>query len=42
MKDETIAQLDAISAQTDRSRNEVVNLILEAALKIVSIEDADK
>lgn len=42
MKDETIEQLDAVSAQTDRSRNEVINLLLEAALKIVTIEDAEK
>lgn len=42
MKDETIEQLDAVSAQTDRSRNEVINLLLEAALKIVSIEDSEK
>ena len=42
MKDETIEQLDAISAQTDRSRNEVINLLLEAALKIVTIEDSEK
>ena len=42
MKDETIEQLDAVSAQTDRSRNEVINLLLEAALKIVSIEDTEK
>lgn len=42
MKDETIEQLDAVSAQTDRSRNEVINLLLEAALKIVTIEDSEK
>ena len=42
MKDETIEQLDAVSAQTDRSRNEVIKLLLEAALKIVSIEDTEK
>ena len=42
MKDETIEQLDAVSAQTDRSRNEVINLLLVAALKIVSIEDTEK
>ena len=42
MKDETIEQLDAVSAQTDRSRNEVINLLLEAALKIVTIADSDK
>ena len=42
MKEETLEQLDAVSAQTDRSRNEVINLLLEAALNIVTIEDSEK
>lgn len=41
MKDETIEQLDVISAETDRSRNEVINILLESALKIVKIDDSD-
>lgn len=40
MKDETIEQLDTISAETDRSRNEVINILLESALKIVKIDDS--
>ncbi len=39
MKDETIEQLDVLSAQTNRSRNELINLLLESAIKIVKIED---
>lgn len=39
MKDETIARLDELSAKTDRSRNELINLLLESAIPIVQIED---
>ena len=37
MKDETIARLDDLSMQTNRSRNELINLLLEAALDDVSV-----
>lgn len=37
MKDETIAQLDELSTQTDRSRNELINLLLESAIPMVKI-----
>lgn len=40
MKDETIERLDALSAKTNRSRNEVINLLLEAAMDLVKIEEA--
>ncbi|QNL43785.1 ribbon-helix-helix protein, CopG family [Oscillibacter hominis] len=39
MKDETIAQLDELSTKTNRSRNELINLLLQAAIPIVKIED---
>lgn len=39
MKDETIARLEALSAETNRSRNELINLLLEAAIEIVKIEE---
>ncbi len=42
MKDETIEQLDIISGKTNRSRNEIINILLESALKIVKIDDSDK
>ncbi len=42
MKDETIARLDEMSAQTNRSRNEIINLLLESALKIVTITSEDE
>ena len=39
MKDETIARLDSLSVQTNRSRNELINLLLEAAMDIVKVEE---
>ena len=39
MKDELIARLDDLSAKTNRSRNELINLLLESAVKIVKIDD---
>ena len=40
MKDETIEKLDALSGKTTRSRNELINLLLEAAINLVEIEEA--
>lgn len=40
MKDETIERLDVLSAKTNRSRNEIINLLLDSALDIVKIEEA--
>lgn len=39
MKDELIERLDDLSAKTNRSRNELVNLLLNAAIDIVKIEE---
>ena len=39
MKDELIARLDEVSAQSNRSRNEIINLLLESAINIVKIEE---
>jgi len=39
MKDEMLARLDELSGQTNRSRNELINLLLEAAIDIVKIEE---
>ena len=39
MKDEMVAQLDEISARTNRSRNEIINLLLEAAVHMVKIDE---
>ena len=39
MKDELIDKLDRLSADTNRSRNELINLLLEAAVDIVKIEE---
>ena len=38
MKDELIEKLDKLSADTNRSRNELINLLLDAAVDIVKIE----
>ena len=40
MRDELIDRLDELAAQTNRSRNELINLLLDAALNIVKIEEA--
>jgi len=39
MKDDTIARLDTLSEQTNRSRNELINILLDAAIGIVKIEE---
>ena len=39
MKDELLDRLDKLSADTNRSRNELINLLLEASVDIVKIED---
>lgn len=42
MRDETIARLDELSAQTNRSRNELINMLLEASLDDVSVVEEEK
>ena len=39
MKDELLARLEELSANTNRSRNELINILLEAALDIAKVED---
>ena len=39
MKDELIEKLDTLSGQTNRSRNELINLLLSSALEIVKVEE---
>ncbi len=39
MKDELLAKLEELSAKTNRSRNELINILLASALDIVKIED---
>lgn len=39
MKEELIEQLDSLSARANRSRNEIINLLLESAISIVKIEE---
>ena len=41
MRDETLARLDDLSAQTNRSRNELINLLLAEALQNVTVIDED-
>ena len=38
MPDEILARLERLSAETNRSRNELINLLLSAALDKVSVE----
>ena len=39
MKDDTVRRLDDLSLRTNRSRNELINLLLEAALEDVLVEE---
>lgn len=39
MKDELLERLDKLSTDTNRSRNELINLLLEASLDIVKVEE---
>ena len=39
MKDELVMRLDDLSAETNRSRNELINMLLEAALEDVIVEE---
>ena len=39
MTDGLIARLDSLSSETNRSRNELINLLLESAVDIVQIGD---
>lgn len=39
MKDELIERLDEIAVQANRSRNEIINILLDRAVDIVKIED---
>ncbi len=39
MKETLLARLDALSAKSNRSRNELINLLLESAVDIVKIDE---
>lgn len=39
MKDETVEKLDVLSTKTNRSRNELINILIESAINIVKIEE---
>ena len=39
MKEELLEKLEGLSGKTNRSRNELINLLLESAIEIVKIED---
>ena len=39
IKDETIHRLDELAKETNRSRNELINLLLDAAIDIVKVEE---
>ena len=38
IREETLAELDRLSAETNRSRNELINLILAHGVKNIEIE----
>jgi len=39
MKDATVEKLDDLSVQTNRSRNELINILLESAIELVKIDE---
>lgn len=39
MKEEMLERLDCLAAQTNRSRNELINLLLDSAMEIVKVEE---
>ena len=39
MREGLIERLDELSTQTNRSRNEIINMLLESAVDIVKIEE---
>lgn len=39
MREDTLAQLDNLAAKTNRSRNELINLLLESAITMVKVEE---
>ena len=39
MKEELVEQLDLLSTKTNRSRNQLINLLLESAIEMVNIEE---
>ena len=39
IKEDILAELDRLAAETNRSRNELINILLEAALDIAKVED---
>lgn len=39
MREELIEELDSLANKTNRSRNELINLLLKSALSIVTIEE---
>ncbi len=39
MREGLIERLDELSERTNRSRNELINLLLEAAISIVKVEE---
>lgn len=41
IKDETVEKLDSISSKTNRSRNEIINTLLDFALSRCEIEDQE-
>ena len=37
--EETLAEVESLTIKTNRSRNELINMLLEASLDIVKVED---
>ena len=40
MREDTLEKLDVLSAKTNRSRNELINLLLKETIDLVEIQDS--
>ena len=40
MKEDLLEQLDKLSSETHRSRNEIINILLEHAVQVVKLQQA--
>ena len=39
MRDELVDRLDNLASETHRSRNELINILLESAIELVEVEE---
>ena len=42
IKDDTVERLDNLASKTNRSRNDLINMLLDYAMEYCEIDDSDK